>query len=284
MGNVIQSGEIRTHTVELPKHTGDHHYIEDCSSAGSSRHQSGVESDRRVRFQEAATDGRTSGNVVLVKANEGGCVSNGALEEVVIEKTSEIDYPKSLADSIRKTKSYNQERDLLWIPPEKLRPKSARPEHRMLGPLGNSYLHWLSHLERLDQMNRLHSDRLPAQCTCIPLPQPLANATQGGCVSNGALEEVVIEKNSEIDYPKSLADSIRKTKSYNQERDLLWIPPEKLRPKSARPEHRMLGPLGNSYLHWLSHLERLDQMSDESSEATEEMERSPPSTGESTLC
>ena len=39
---------------------------------------------------------------------------------------------------------------------------------------------------------------------------------QGGCVSNGALEEVVIEKNSEMDYPKSLADSIRKTKSYNQ--------------------------------------------------------------------
>eukprot|EP00116_Pleurobrachia_bachei_P012006 sb/3472268/ len=94
--------------------------------------------------------------------------------------------------------------------------------------------------------------------------------TQGGCVSNGALEEVVIEKNSGLITPR--------------ERDLLWIPPEKLRPKSARPEHRMLGPLGNSYLHWLSHLERLDQMSDESSEATEEMERSPPSTGESTLC
>jgi len=249
MGNVIQPSDSGHHQVEtILHHNGIEPLVEDYSPR-SSRNHSGEE--KRVRFQNVEiTDQK---NVVVVKANENRSSASSSGYES--KSCSSID---SDADNTRGDSSATVS------PPCSSAIKDILTCDECGERFNKSGL-YLAHIR-----------------TRVHLGCNLNNTDQG------SVQKIAVE---ERQYPsprtiaKALADpNIRKTKSYNTERDLLWVSPEKFRPKSARPEHRILGPLGNSYLHWLTHLERLDRLDDETESSDTGEDRSPPSTGESTLC
>ncbi|XP_063687066.1 uncharacterized protein LOC134820550 isoform X2 [Bolinopsis microptera] len=249
MGNVIQPAESRTHDIETILHqNGIEPLIEDFTPR-SSRNHSGEE--KRVRFQNVEiTDQK---NVVVVKANENRSSASSSGYES--KSCSSID---SDAENIRGESS------------------------ETVSPLCSSAI---KDILTCDECGKRF-------CKSGLYLQHIRTRAHLGCNPDDIIDQTSIKKIvvAERQYPspktiaKAHADSIRKTRSYNTERDLLWVSPEKLRPKSARPEHRILGPLGNSYLHWLTHLERLDRLDDETESSDTGEDRSPPSTGESTLC
>jgi len=263
MGNVVTNSSQPNPSVPVTHRSCPDNFIEDINySPRSSRHPSTEE--KRVRFENVAEE--RSHNVVMVKENRSSASSSGYESK----SCSSLDEEQRREDAT--SPEYGEEEEeveeeevhspIIPVSIEDILTCDECGKKFSRSGLYLAHIRTRSHLgcdmtDISEERSRNSKDDLRSSYQTLRLKSPRA----------------VI---------KAQADAIRKTKSYNQERDILWISPEKLRPKSARPEHRLLGPLGNSYIHWLTHLERLERLSDESSEGADE--RSPPSTGESTLC